>query len=171
MITLHPSTFIPAEVAQLYELSFPLEERRDLSAQQLLLEQGSLQLLVVEKDGLFAGFIFCWLLTDFMLIEHFAIAADQRGSGIGSTVMNLLLTQHSQLVLEVEPPDTVDAERRIQFYEGLGFSAYPYPYRQPSYRAGGAPIPMWLMKKGMPPEEHTFLKITSEIYREVYGTN
>jgi ribosomal protein S18 acetylase RimI-like enzyme len=170
MISIYTSLVIPAEVVQLYELSFPVEERRNLSAQQLLLENGALQLQVIEKNGVFAGFIFCWLLTDFIFIEHFAIVAAQRGGGIGSRVMTLLMAQYRKIVLEVEPPQSTDAIRRIAFYEGLGFHAYPYPYRQPSYRAGGTPLIMWLMQKGMPPEEHTFSKITSEIYREVYGT-
>ena len=169
MISIHTLSAIPAEVAQLYELSFPAEERRNLSAQQLLLEEGALQLQVVEKNGVFAGFVFCWLLTDFVFIEHFAIAESQRGSGIGSRVMTLLMALYPRIVLEVEPPHSIDAARRIKFYEGLGFSAYSYTYRQPSYLAGGVPLTMWLMQKGMSPEEHTFLKITSEIYREVYG--
>jgi ribosomal protein S18 acetylase RimI-like enzyme len=170
MISIHPSSVIPAEVIQLYQLSFPIEERRNLSAQHLLLKEGALQLYIIKKNEVFAGFIFCWLLTDFIFIEHFAIAEEQRGGGIGSEVMKLLMSQYPQMILEVELPHSPDAERRIQFYEGLGFRAYPYTYRQPSYLAGGEPLPMWLMQKGMPPEEHTFSTITSEIYREVYGT-
>jgi ribosomal protein S18 acetylase RimI-like enzyme len=170
MITLHTSAVIPLEVAQLYELSFPPEERRDLPAQQLLLEKGVLQLQLVKQDGLFAGFVFYWLLTGYILVEHFAIAEDQRGNGIGSHVIKLMLTQFPQIALEVEPPQTTDAKRRVQFYEELGFSVYHFPYYQPSYRADGQSLPMQLMQKGMPPQEHTFFKITSEIYREVYGT-
>lgn len=170
MISIYTSALISPEVAQLYELAFPVEERRNLSAQQLLLDNGALQLQVIEKNGVFAGFVFCWLLTEFIFIEHFAIAENQRGAGVGSRVMTLLMAQYRQIVLEVEPPQSKDAQRRIAFYEGLGFSPYPWPYRQPPYRAGGTPLTMWLMQKGMPPEEHTFFKITSEIYREVYGT-
>ncbi|SFD14564.1 Acetyltransferase (GNAT) family protein [Chitinophaga sp. CF118] len=169
MITLNLLQAIPAEVEQLYELSFPVKERRNLSAQQELLKEGVLQLQIVQYNGEFAGFVFCWLLTGFIFIEHFAIVEGQRGGGIGSKVMSLLLAQYQQIVLEVEPPHSVDAERRIKFYEGLGFTAWPYSYRQPSYHAGGEPLVMWLMQKGMPQEEHAFSKITSEIYLTVYG--
>lgn len=163
------SNIISAEVAELYESSFPIEERRNLSAQQELLKCGALQLFIIEKEKQFAGFVFCWLLTDFIFIEHFAVAAQQRGNGIGSQVMGLLSLRYPQIVLEVEPPFTKDAERRIRFYEGLGFKAWEYEYLQPAYHAGSGPLSMLLMQKGMSPEKHTFQNITSEIYREVYG--
>lgn len=160
---------IPDNVAALYEEAFPPEERRNLPAQQLLLDNGALRLVLLENDGTYAGFVFYWQLTDFVFIEHFAISPGMRGSGIGSGVMRLMEQEHPQMVLEVEPPHSADAIRRIRFYEGLGFKAYPFPYLQPPYQAGGAPLSMLLMQKGMPPEEHTFTKINSEIYLEVYG--
>ncbi|SEV99891.1 Ribosomal protein S18 acetylase RimI [Chitinophaga sp. YR573] len=169
MITISTLQVIPSEIASLYELSFPIEERRNLSAQQELLEAGALQLQIVKNDDIFAGFVFCWVLTDFIFIEHFAIDTSQRGGGIGSKVMTLLQAQYPRIVLEVEPPHSTDAERRIRFYESLGFQSYPYIYRQPSYLAGGAPLEMLLMQTGMSAEEDTFSGISIEIYREVYG--
>ncbi|GAA3921292.1 GNAT family N-acetyltransferase [Chitinophaga oryziterrae] len=169
MIAICTLQVIPAEVVLLYELSFPVEERRNLSAQQELLEAGTLQLQIVKNDDVFAGFVFCWLLTDFIFIEHFAIDASQRGGGIGSKVITLLQSQYPRIVLEVEPPHSTDAGRRIRFYEGLGFQSYPYSYRQPSYLAGGEPLEMLLMQTGMPAGEDAFSGISSEIYREVYG--
>jgi ribosomal protein S18 acetylase RimI-like enzyme len=154
---------------ELYEQAFPPEERRNLPAQQLLLNNGALRLVLLENDSTYAGFVFYWELTDFVFIEHFAISPELRGSGIGSSVMRLLEQEHPRLVLEVEPPHTEDAVRRIRFYEGLGFKAYTFPYLQPPYQAGGTPLSMMLMQKGMPPGEHAFTKINSEIYLEVYG--
>lgn len=169
MLSLHTETGIPDHVAHLYELSFPPEERRLLPAQQCLLDKGALCLSTITKAGTFAGFIFYWQLTDFIFIEHFAIEPGQRGGGIGRNVIRLLEEQHPYIVLEVEPPQTADAIRRIHFYEQLGFTAYPYTYLQPPYLAGGEALPMWLMQKGMSPEEHTFSKIRTEIYCEAYG--
>jgi ribosomal protein S18 acetylase RimI-like enzyme len=169
MITINTLQNISAEVSLLYEQAFPVEERRNLSAQQELLRTGALQLQVILVEDVFAGFVFSWLLTDFIFIEHFAIATEQRGGGIGSMVMSLLFSTYPRIVLEVEPPFSSDAERRIRFYEGLGFQSYPYIYRQPSYLAGGAPLHMLLMQTGMASDEHTFSQISTEIYREVYG--
>jgi ribosomal protein S18 acetylase RimI-like enzyme len=160
---------IPENVAELYEQAFPHEERRNLPAQQLLLNNGALRLALLENDGVYAGFVFYWQLTDFVFIEHFAISPGLRSSGIGSEVMQLMQQEHPRIVLEVEPPHADDSVRRIRFYERLGFKAYAYPYLQPPYLAGGTPLNMLLMQKGMSPEEHTFTKINSEIYLEVYG--
>lgn len=160
---------IPDQVIQLYEQAFPVEERRNLPAQQTLLNSGALRLAQLENDDVFAGFVFYWQLTDFAFIEHFAVSPEQRGAGIGSAVMRLMEQEYPSIVLEVEPPHTIDAQRRIRFYEGLGFETYAFTYLQPPYQAGGQPLPMLLMQKGMPPEEHTFTRISTEIYLEVYG--
>lgn len=169
MLTIKKLTNIPENVAELYEQAFPPEERRNLSAQQVLLNNGALQLALLENEGVYAGFVFYWQLTDFVFIEHFAISPALRGGGIGSEVMRLMEQEHPEIVLEVEPPHSGDAVRRIRFYEGLGFKAYAYPYLQPPYQVGGTPLTMLLMQKGMSPEEHTFTKINNEIYLEVYG--
>jgi ribosomal protein S18 acetylase RimI-like enzyme len=169
MLAFRRSSIIPLAVSVLYEAAFPPEERRPLPAQEKLLQEGALQLLVIVAEEEFVGFIFCWELTDFTFIEHFALTEESRGRGIGSKVMNLLSERYSRIVLESEPPVTKDAIRRIRFYEALGFSAYPSLYLQPPYREGGVPLEMLLMQKGMSPEEHTFIQISSEIYREVYG--
>jgi ribosomal protein S18 acetylase RimI-like enzyme len=166
MISLRDATNISAQVQALYTSSFPSEERRNITAQQELLQNGALRLSHVEKDGVFAGFVFYWTLTDFTFIEHFAIDNSQRGGGIGSAVIGLF---PGAIVLEVEPPLTPGAIRRIHFYERLGFKAWEHAYLQPAYHAGGAPLKMLLMQKGMSPEEHTFNIVSNEIYREVYG--
>jgi len=160
---------IPAHVITLYERSFPPEERRNLTAQPALMNDGALRLGLFDNDVTYAGFIFYWQLSDFAFIEHFAIVPELRGSGIGSAVMRLMEQQHPKIVLEVEPPHDLNAQRRIRFYEGLGFAAYAFPYLQPPYQIGAGPVPMLLMQKGMSPEEHTFSTVSAEIYLEVYG--
>lgn len=169
MVSFRSTKVISPLVIALYESAFPEEERRPLPAQQRLLQEGALCLLEVEVEGRFAGFVFCWELTDFTFVEHFAIDPLMRGRGSGSKVMTLLFKRYGRLVLETEPPRTIDAQRRIRFYEALGFGAFPSLYLQPPYREGWDPLEMILMQKGMSLGEHTFLKISSEIYREVYG--
>lgn len=169
MVSFRPKQFISPEVIALYEAAFPEEERRPLAAQQRLLKEGALQLMEVMEAGRFAGFVFCWVLTDFTFIEHFAIDLSKRGQGTGTKVITLLSERYGRLVLETELPHTIDAQRRIRFYEALGFGAFSTPYLQPPYRAGAAPLALILMQKGMSLEEHTFTKVSNEIYREVYG--
>lgn len=169
MVSFRPSKRISPEVIGLYEAAFPEAERRPLPAQQRLLEEGALQLLEVVEGGHLVGFVFCWALTDFTFIEHFAIDPVKRGQGTGTRVITLLFERYGRLVLETELPHTTDARRRIRFYEALGFGAFPALYLQPPYRAGWEPLQLVLMQKGMSLEEHTFTKVSNEIYREVYG--
>lgn len=169
MLVFLPKKIISPEVIELYEAAFPEEERRPLPAQQRLLEEGALQLLEVMESGRFTGFVFCWALTDFTFIEHFAIDPAKRGQGTGTKVITLLFERFGRLVLETELPHTENAQRRIRFYEALGFGAFTTSYLQPPYREGWAPFPLILMQKGMSLEEHTFTKVSNEIYREVYG--
>lgn len=169
MLAFRPKKVISPEVIVLYEAAFPEEERRPLPAQQRLLEEGALQLLEVVEHGRFVGFVFCWALTDFTFIEHFAIDPAKRGQGTGTKVITLLFERYGRLVLETELPYTVNAQRRIRFYEALGFGAFSTLYLQPPYREGWEPLQLVLMQKGMSLEEHTFIKVSNEIYREVYG--
>ena len=170
MLSIRRVRNIPPVITALYLDAFPPEERRELPLQEALVASGRLQLLLLEEAADFAGFVFCWELPDFVFIEHFAIHPARRGLGLGSQVIQILEAQFGRpIVLETEPPDTPDAIRRIRFYETLGFSAYPHHYIQPAYHSAVTPLRMLLMQKGMPPEEHTFLKISIEIFREVYG--
>lgn len=169
MLSFRPQKNISPEIIKLYEAAFPEAERRPLPAQQRLLGEGALRLLEIVEHGHFVGFVFCWALTDFTFIEHFAIDPVKRGQGMGTKVITLLFKEYGRLVLETEPPHTIDAQRRIRFYEALGFGAFPSLYLQPPYRAGWEPLELILMQKGMLPEEHTFTKVSNEIYREVYG--
>jgi ribosomal protein S18 acetylase RimI-like enzyme len=169
MLSFQYTKIISPEVIALYEAAFPEEERRPLPAQQRLLVEGALQLLKVMEGVRFVGFVFCWELTDFTFIEHFAIDPAMRGQGTGTKVITLLFERFGRLVLETELPHTLDAQRRIRFYEALGFGAFSTPYLQPPYREGWEPLQLILMQKGMFLEEHTFSKVSNEIYREVYG--
>jgi ribosomal protein S18 acetylase RimI-like enzyme len=169
-VQVHPVTQpIPEQVRALFTASFPPEERRSWDLQMKLVSEGRLCLLQLSRDGQFVGFVFYWPLTHFDFIEYFAIEPAMRGGGTGSQVMQYLMSQREQIVLEVEPPHTVDAKRRIQFYERLGFTAFPYHYKQPPYPPFRYPLDMQLMQKGMSMEEHTFLQISTDIYKEVYG--
>jgi len=160
---------IPEPVKALFMASFPPEERRSWDLQKELVGKGRLRLLLLSREEQFAGFVFYWALTHFDFIEYFAVEPAMRGSGTGSQVMKLLMASGKNIVLEVEPPHNEDSRRRIQFYERLGFMAFPYIYKQPPYPPYQEPLDMWLMQKGMPHEEHTFQQISTEIYKEVYG--
>ncbi|MBV7532297.1 N-acetyltransferase [Chitinophaga sp. sic0106] len=167
MITLHQSTHPSVSIRELYESAFPLAERRPWPAQLKLLEAGKLRLLEIHRDEQYAGFIFYWSLPHFAFVEHFAIDPNARGGGAGTAVMEQMAAALPAIVLEVEPPDTEQAIRRINFYERLGYRTFPDYYEQPPYHPGYAPLQLQLMYLNLPPAMD-FAQIKKELYREIY---
>ncbi|MFB6455246.1 GNAT family N-acetyltransferase [Chitinophaga sp. Hz27] len=167
MIALHRSNTATDEVRNLYESAFPLEERRPWPDQLKLLEKGAIHLLTLEKEGKFAGLVFYWQLPAFAFIEYFAISPETRGGGAGTTVMKLLEEELKSIVLEVEPPNTEQAIRRINFYERLNYQTFPEYYEQPPYYPGYPFLQLKLMHLGLPPGLD-FVYIKKALYSTVY---
>ncbi|NIG53125.1 GNAT family N-acetyltransferase [Chitinophaga sp. Cy-1792] len=168
MIALHQSKTATDEIRNLYESAFPLEERRPWPDQLKLLAADKIRLLTLEKDGKFAGFVFYWQLPAFAFIEYFAISPESRGGGAGTTVMTLLEKELKSIVLEVEPPNTEQAIRRINFYERLHYKTFPEYYEQPPYYPGYPFLQLKLMYLGTPPDLD-FITIKKALYATVYN--
>ena len=161
---------VPSRIKDLYHHSFPLYERRPWPQQVLLVEEKKLQLLELVLDNRFAGFIFFWPLSAFIFIEHFAIDHTRRGSGIGTQAMQHVAAVSGTVILETEPEDQgMHAQRRIRFYEKLGYKKFPFPYQQPPYLPGYPAPNMYLMHNGQPTGAADFEKVKNEIYTTVYG--
>lgn len=169
MIRLVPTTIADEAIKDLYEDAFPKEERRPWDQQLLLITSGKLQLLRIVSNDTFAGFIFYWRLPGFSFIEHFAIQPGARGGGAGTQIMLLMEAELGGIVLEVEPPVTEQAIRRISFYERLGYKAFTASYYQPSYYPGHPPLELRLMQKGLTPGTADFQTIKDRLYKYVYN--
>lgn len=161
-------------VRDLYERSFPAEERRpwDDLARRITAPENIMRLHVIRShSGNFAGFMTLWHLTSAIYVEHFAIADDMRGHGIGSQALGQLkaIADGRTVVLEAELPDqSPEATRRIRFYTRAGFTAHPgFPYTQPPYSQGLPAVPMILLTLNFNGNPH---RIASEIHATVYAT-
>ncbi|HEY9259522.1 GNAT family N-acetyltransferase [Chitinophaga sp.] len=169
MIDMIPVTMADGAIKELYEEAFPKAEQRPWDWQQQLIAAGKVRVLRIVKDEEhFAGFVFYWQLPAFNFIEHFAIHTAARGGGAGTRVMQLLEQQLGTIVLEVEPPATEQAIRRIAFYERLGYQTFPDNYEQPSYYPEFPPLTLCLMYKGFPPATANFLQVKEQLYKYVY---
>lgn len=156
-------------VKKLYHAAFPKEERRDW---QQLIDMvdtaGEMWLQVIEEDGIAIGFITFWMLEQWCFLEHFAIEPSLRGKRYGERIMKELM-KHDSVLLEVEPPYTENAIRRIGFYERLGFSILPFPYRQPSYHHPEESFSMCLMSNSSENTADKFSEIISLVRSRVYS--
>lgn len=167
MIRLIQETSADDRIKALYEEAFPLQERRPWPLQKQLIAAGRIHILRITKEDRFAGFVFFWKLPAFSFIEHFAVDPASRGGGTGTQVMKEMETLLGTIILEVEPPDTEQAIRRIHFYERLGYHTFPEPYQQPSYYPPHPPLDLRLMHKNLPATAN-FAFVRDQLYELVY---
>lgn len=158
-------------IENLYIESFPLSERRPFE-KMLDLHKGESPFVisVTVEDGELVGFLTYWDLDKFIFAEHFAISPDFRNGGYGRKVMELFMQTSRPIILEVELPATILSERRIGFYQRLGFRLWEnVQYQQPAYHNDGNAIPMKLMSFGDVDIERNLVDIRSKIYSIVYN--
>ena len=164
-----------SQIEQLYTSAFPADERRDFcDFLSLLADEESVFAVMGALDAgdesRLLAFITFWDFGTIMYLEHFAVIPQMRGHGIGTTVFTHFLGNiASTIVLEVEPPETQVAIKRIKFYEALGLKLWPqFHYVQPPYSPDKNELELKLMTHGnvtLPMLENA----VEEIYDNVYG--
>lgn len=156
-------------IRELYESTFPVAERRDWPQLLQLLEEPAMQLSVVMEDQLAIGFVIAWKLGKWYYVEHLAIDPAQRGKNYGGRVMEAILEAgHGHVILEVERVHDANSERRIGFYERLGYTVVSLDYHQPPYRKGDSTLPMHLMSRPAIMDETAARTIAGNIRATVY---
>lgn len=166
-ITSHAHPQVPF-IRQLYHTAFPEEERRPFEQLPLDDTDTSMQLLLFcNPSGTPVGFATVWQFGDFCFVEHLAIDAAQRSKGYGAVIVQQLLSPDYPVMLEVEPVHDEQSEKRIRFYNRLGFTANALPYLQPPYHKGLQPIPMVLLSN--PAISVTEAEIfVNQLHKQVY---
>lgn len=165
-------TLQPADsdaVWKLMEESFPVDERRTRSGQQAVLAEPCYRLYGHRGGGELTAFVAVWEFETFSFIEHFAVKRECRGGGLGAELLAELVSRlRTPIVLEVEPPRTELAGRRIAFYVRCGFRRNPYAYIQPAMSEEGKAIPLEIMSYPQGLSEALFQNVRAVLYRSVY---
>ncbi len=131
---------------ELYEESFPPEERRTLPCQRAAMAgAGDFHCLCFHDETGLAGIAFFWQADTFIYVEHLAIAPARRGQGLGHRLLEQLAGRGLPLILEIEPVADAATERRWRFYRSAGFHRLPFAHLQPIYRHGDSPLPLELL--------------------------
>lgn len=146
---------------RLYLRSFPPQERRQLRTQRRVMGNHAYHMEVVTETGAttgtgsagdagrFVGILFWWGFGDVRYVEHLATAPGLRGQGLGAKILGGFIARSAvPVILEVEHPEDEMSRRRIGFYKRAGFVLNTRPYAHPSYKRGGAPVPLALMTHG-----------------------
>ena len=132
----HPKDGRFAPAFALYEQSFPIHERRTKQAQQVRLGCPGYHFDLLMEGEELQGILLWWEAGPFCYVEHFAIAPQLRGTGIGTRALEQLREEGRRVLLEIDPPVDEVSRRRQRFYEKAGFCANPYHHIHPPYRAG-----------------------------------
>ena len=121
------------EIHELYEISFPEDEKMPFRMVLQKREAGVMRLFSVEEEGTFIGFCNITLCEDALTLNYFAIVPTWQNKGYGSKVIKELMAAYPQrsIVIDIED-DEIEAEnieqrrKRKSFYERLGFSVLPF---------------------------------------------
>lgn len=158
-------------IFSIMEKSFPIDEYRPFNQQKILLDNPKYKIYVLpdNEDDKVKAFISIWRLGEFAFIEHFAVNPIYRNQGLGSLILTEIKGMFDcKMCLEVEPPETEFAKRRIEFYRRNGFYLNEYPYMQPSIAKGRKPIPLLIMTTDGPVSKERFEEISETIHKDVY---
>jgi len=157
------------KIKKIYEYSFPADERRDFDKLIDLINDVRFQLRGVFVDDDLVGFISLWDFSEFMYVEHFAIAKQLRGNGLGTHVLqNILDETPIKIVLEVDLPSDNISFKRIKYYQKFGFILCHEEYIQPPYGEGKDAVPMFIMSKPEIDDFTEFQQIVKTLHSQVY---
>lgn len=159
-----------SKLYDLYSAAFPpLERRSRVRLEEELMNEKRFNVHALLQDGQFVGFFNYWIFDQFYYIEHFAVNSNSRGQHIGHEAMEIFKQQAKlPIVFEVEMPNDPKVEKRIQFYEHLGFNALSEYYMQPSYDGDGFLLPMLILTNDVDFANANFEMIKETLYTQVY---
>lgn len=154
----------------LYESSFPADERRDWDEWIKLLDRSEFSLYEINKHSIFIGFITLWQLNGIVFPEQFSILPEERGKNYGTEAMEeLIRTSDGLIILEVEEPFTEQAQRRIAFYRRCGFFVNQEEYYQPAYSPDKNKVKLLLMSYPQILKGNQFNEAKTQIHTIVYN--
>lgn len=119
----------------LYETSFPLFEQRSAAQQQAAFGDKRYRLYGYVEQGVFLGFIACWVFDGYRYVEHFAVDTSLRGNGYGSRILADFIAESvaERVVLEIDPVVDELSAARLRFYRRCGFSEQCFAHVHPPY--------------------------------------
>ncbi|TXK86120.1 GNAT family N-acetyltransferase [Paenibacillus sp. N3.4] len=158
------------EIFAIMKSSFPDSEMRTYAGQQALLSNPYYHLITQMDDNEnIIAFLAAWEFPLFRFVEHIAVNPTIRGGGIGGKLVNAYIGESQKpVLLEVEPPVIELAQRRVGFYERLGFHLNFFEYVQPPLQEGQEDLSLNIMSYPQALTESEFGLYKGTLYTEVY---
>lgn len=160
-----------SEAYKLLDNSFISEELKEYPR---LFEEfifSGLEIFALKDSERITAVITCWEFEGFVFIENFAVSAEKRGKGLGTQLINEVFEHYSGkvLILEVEKPLDETQQRRIRFYENLGFTFTDFTYKQPQLRDIPTDVDLYIMYKGNEEIVSQLDSFKAQIFGKVYN--
>lgn len=173
MDKLNLKKFNPSDFDDFFKLikeAFPSIERRNYEEQKELLKEVEYEIIVNKnKKHRINAFLANWKFDEFNFIEHFAVANELRGYGLGTLMLKDYLSKSNKLIfLEVEFPEDNTSMRRIEFYERVGFYLNDFHYLQPPMQKQHDFLPLKIMSYPRAADDSEFKKFKDIVYDKVY---
>ena len=120
-------------VDALYESAFPWHEKREPEAKVSALSSPNYTLQAWFDGEQFIGMIASWSFGDYTYIEHLAVNGELRAQGYGKRMLSQFLQMQPLTILEIDPLTTDIAQKRLRFYQKLGFHENGFNHYHPTY--------------------------------------
>lgn len=145
------------QFADIYKVSFPVNEQRNYAQQEKAFADARYYLLTMIEDGKVLSFVAYWDFNTYIYIEHLAVNPELRGKNIGSHMLNRFAEKAGKtILLEIDPVKDEVSEKRLRFYQKLGYKMNPYPHFHPAYNSVYPPHELLVLSynKGISKEEY-----------------
>ena len=119
-----------AQVYKLYQRAFPASEKKPFSVILKKYKEGKTDIWRFTREGKFAGLVITINGDSHILIDYLAVAEAQRGTGIGTEILEQMRQQYAGkgVFLEIESvyedcENKAERLRRKHFYEKCGMES------------------------------------------------
>lgn len=158
------------EAWDLYENSFPLEERRLIDSQEKIFKNINYNFDIIIKEEKLIGFLSWWEFDNLRYIEYFATAKHIRNKGFGKLIIEKFIKRSQKpILLEVELPKSAIQQRRITFYERLGFQLNTHFYEVPPIHEGFSALKLLIMSFPNPISENDLRNFTEQCHPIIFA--
>ena len=130
----------------LYEEAFPIEERRLMDDQVRVMKKPNYHFDIMIDENQLIGFLLWWDFETHRYIDHFATSTQHRNRGFGKLILEKFMASNDKsILLEVELPNSSMNQRRIKFYERIGFKLNQHYYEIPLLKEDQTSLQLLLM--------------------------
>lgn len=130
----------------IYNDNFPLIEKRVINQQKEIFVHSAYRVIGFLSNQKLKAFIAYWTFDEFTFIEHLAIDKTEQGKGLGSNILNDFLKKNTTpVILEIEHPQDKQTNKRLNFYQNMGFVKNQFDHFQPPFHRGDLPLNLLIL--------------------------